>query len=87
MKKILPPAELARDERFVRVENSMRFNDPRLRAGGARPQRGMDPARPEAPDAARSLIADLTGLPAESISCDIQLRRSPGMLGGSTPLA
>jgi hypothetical protein len=41
----------------------------------------------EAPDAARSLIADLTGLPAESISCDIQLRRSPGMLGGSTPLA
>ena len=41
----------------------------------------------EAPAAARSLIAELTGLPAESISCEIQLRRSPGMLGGSTPLA
>ena len=41
----------------------------------------------EAQDAARSLIADLTGLPEESISCDIRLRRSPGMLGGSPPLA
>lgn len=41
----------------------------------------------EAQDAVRSLIADLTGLPDAAISCDIQLRRSPGMLGGSTPLA
>ncbi len=44
-------------------------------------------AMAEADDAARSLIADLTGLPVETITCDIQLRRSPGMLGGSTPLA
>jgi hypothetical protein len=41
----------------------------------------------EAQDAARSLIADLTGLPREAIACDIRVRRSPGMLGGSTPLA
>lgn len=40
----------------------------------------------EANDAARSLIADLTGLPADAISCTIRLRRSPGTLGGSAPL-
>ncbi|MDN5858276.1 MAG: hypothetical protein L0H84_06600, partial [Pseudonocardia sp.] len=41
----------------------------------------------EAQDAARCLIAELTGLPSDAISCSIRLRRSPGMLGGSTPLA
>lgn len=44
-------------------------------------------AMADAQDAARSLIADLTGLPVDGIRCDIRLRRSPGMLGGSTPLA
>ena len=44
-------------------------------------------AMADAEDAARALIADLTGLPIAGISCDIRLRRSPGMLGGSTPLA
>lgn len=44
-------------------------------------------AMTEAQDAARALIAELTGIPEEGITCDIHLRRSPGMLGGSTPLA
>jgi hypothetical protein len=44
-------------------------------------------AMADADDAARSLIAELTGIPLADISCEIRLRRSPGMLGGSTPLA
>lgn len=44
-------------------------------------------AMADADEAVRGLIAELTGLPLDAITCDIRLRRSPGMLGGSTPLA
>ncbi len=33
---------------------------------------------PEADDAARALIAELTGLAAEAIHCDIRVGRAPG---------
>ena len=36
------------------------------------------PAMPDAAAAARSLIADLTGLPESSIHCDIEVGRVPG---------
>jgi len=35
-------------------------------------------AMPDADAAARSLIADLTGLPEAAIRCDIELGRTPG---------
>jgi hypothetical protein len=39
------------------------------------------PAMPEAEDAARSLIADLTGLDPRTIRCDIHLGRARGGTG------
>jgi len=36
----------------------------------------LDPSTPEADDAARSLIADLTGLDPDRISCEIRLGRA-----------
>jgi uncharacterized ferritin-like protein (DUF455 family) len=58
MKKQMPPDELARDGRFVRMHSMARFNDPRTaRSGtGARVGRGLTPDRPEAPDSARALM-------------------------------
>ena len=37
---------------------------------------------PEAEEAARSLIADLTGLDPASVRCDIRLGRARGGIGG-----
>ncbi len=59
MKHALPVEELARDERFVRVELFTRANDPRVipddrRSGGARAK--ITPERADAPDAARVLM-------------------------------
>ena len=60
MRKTFPVDDLARDERFVRVSFMERINDPRNtgredRAGGGRRGR-LTPDRPDAPDAARSLM-------------------------------
>ena len=61
MRKIFPADLLARDGRFVRIQNEERFNDPRGQLGvaardksGRNPQR-LTPDRPDAPDAARAL--------------------------------
>jgi uncharacterized ferritin-like protein (DUF455 family) len=59
MRKELPVEDLARDERFVRVELIERFNDPRPRpiqkkAKGSANR--LTPARPDASDAARALM-------------------------------
>lgn len=43
-------------------------------------------AMPDADDAARSLIADLTGLDAATIRCEITLGRAPGGFGGPTQI-
>jgi hypothetical protein len=43
-------------------------------------------AMPEAEDAARSLIADLTGLDAAAIRCEIRMGRARGGLGGPAPV-
>jgi hypothetical protein len=43
-------------------------------------------AMPEAEDAARSLIADLTGLDAGAIRCEIRMGRARGGLGGAAPV-
>jgi hypothetical protein len=43
-------------------------------------------ASTEADAAARSLIADLTGLPESRIRCDIRLRPGRGSSGGPAPL-
>jgi uncharacterized ferritin-like protein (DUF455 family) len=64
MRKIFPADDLARDERFVRVDLNQRFNDPRTAAsaddgGAAKKSRGpfdFSPKRADAPDAARSLM-------------------------------
>lgn len=59
MRKTLPVEDLARDERFVRVELQERFDDPRPRPG-ANEKRGkknrLTPERPDASDAARALM-------------------------------
>jgi len=66
MRKSFPAEDLARDARFVRISNEERFNDPRGPVGlgaqasknaasGRNPQR-LTPDRPDAPDAARSLM-------------------------------
>ena len=66
MRKSFPAEELARDARFVRIANEERFNDPRGPIGvaaatsggdkkGRNPQR-LTTDRPDAPDAARSLM-------------------------------
>lgn len=39
-------------------------------------------ALPDADDAARSLIADLTGLDATTIRCEIRIDRAPGHPSG-----
>jgi hypothetical protein len=44
------------------------------------------PAMPDADDAARSLIADLTGIEASAIRCDIRLGRARGGIGGTAPM-
>ena len=59
MKKIFPADQLARDERFVRLDTAERFNDPRtIRGSGSagRMGRQLSPESPGAPDAARSLM-------------------------------
>ena len=62
MRKLFPPELLARDGRFVRVNNEDRFADPRGPRGlaGGRPGRKgnnrLTPDLPEAPDAARALM-------------------------------
>jgi uncharacterized ferritin-like protein (DUF455 family) len=59
MRKTLPVEDLARDERFVRVELQERFDDPRPRPGAGE-NRGkknrLTPERPDASDAARALM-------------------------------
>jgi uncharacterized ferritin-like protein (DUF455 family) len=54
----MPPSELARDGRFVRVDSMARFLDPRVSRSGtaARVGKRLTPERPEAPDAARQLM-------------------------------
>jgi uncharacterized ferritin-like protein (DUF455 family) len=54
----MPPSELARDGRFVRIDSMARFLDPRSARSGvtARVGRRLTPDRPEAPDAARALM-------------------------------
>jgi uncharacterized ferritin-like protein (DUF455 family) len=57
MRKIHPPEDLARDGRFFRVSGAERFNDPRPgRAGAGGFGQRLTPDRPNAPDAARSLM-------------------------------
>jgi len=59
VKKIFPADQLARDERFVRLDTAERFNDPRtIRGSGSagRMGRQLSPESPGAPDAARSLM-------------------------------
>ncbi|GIU84749.1 MAG: hypothetical protein KatS3mg008_1524 [Acidimicrobiales bacterium] len=59
MKEVLPAERLARDERFVRVDLAERLADRRNAQAPSRRGRqriAMDPSRPEAPDAARSLM-------------------------------
>ncbi|HMK13079.1 MAG TPA: hypothetical protein VK461_15925, partial [Acidimicrobiales bacterium] len=59
MRKSFPVEELARDPRFVRVEQWERLADPRPRptnADGKRNSNRLVPARPDAPDAARALM-------------------------------
>ena len=57
MRKTLPVEDLARDDRFVRVEMMDRMNDPRAGDNGASggPQR-LTPDRPDASDNARGLM-------------------------------
>jgi len=58
VKKILPPEELARDARFVRLSMEDRFND-RRGAGGTSGRTGpmkLTPDAPQAPDRARALM-------------------------------
>ena len=59
MRKTLPVEDLARDERFVRLSNEQRFNDPRgprnSAATGGRDSR-LTPKQPDAPDGARALM-------------------------------
>jgi uncharacterized ferritin-like protein (DUF455 family) len=60
MRKSFPVEDLARDDRFVRVPMAERFDDPRNArpeaAGGRRGGGRLTPERPDAPDAARSLM-------------------------------
>jgi uncharacterized ferritin-like protein (DUF455 family) len=58
MRKIFPADLLARDERFVRLTTEERFGDPRSPASrsGGRGASRLTPARPDAPDAARTLM-------------------------------
>jgi uncharacterized ferritin-like protein (DUF455 family) len=62
MRKAFPVEELARDDRFVRVEMMDRISDPRNSSqaqAGSSTRRGMGrltPDRPDAPDAARALM-------------------------------
>ena len=58
MKKNMPPDELARDGRFVRVNMVERISDPRNGRGptGGRVGARLTPDRPGAPDAARALM-------------------------------
>src|SRR3546814_13590090 len=62
MRKSFPVEDLARDERFVRVPIMDRINDPRNAqpadpAAAKRRNPGrLTPERPDAPDAARSLM-------------------------------
>ncbi|MGK2950325.1 MAG: DUF455 family protein [Acidimicrobiales bacterium] len=62
MRKSFPVEDLARDDRFVRVPITERFNDPRSAATGVDSKgkkRGpgrLTPDRPDAPDAARALM-------------------------------
>lgn len=57
MRKSLPVEDLARDERFVRVPITDRINDPRsVENTRMRSQAKLTPKRPDASDAARSLM-------------------------------
>jgi uncharacterized ferritin-like protein (DUF455 family) len=60
VKKILPPEELARDSRFVRLSMEDRFNDKRAPGGGGTSGRTgptkLTPSAPQAPDRARALM-------------------------------
>ena len=59
MKRHMPPSELARDERFERIQIEERIFDPRNAAmfeSAAKRPSGFDPSNPESPDAARELM-------------------------------
>ena len=57
MRKSLPVEDLARDARFVRVPLTDRINDPRsIKATSMRATAKLTPKRPDASDAARSLM-------------------------------
>ena len=59
MKKLFPVEELARDDRFRRVAIAERITDGRTPANAKDPTPipgRLTPARPDAPDAARSLM-------------------------------
>ncbi len=58
MRKIFPPEELARDDRFVRQTSEERFGDPRQADPEARRRvaKRLTPDLPNAPDRARALM-------------------------------
>jgi uncharacterized ferritin-like protein (DUF455 family) len=56
MKRILPVAELARDERFVRIKIEDVVFDPRNAGRAERPRNQLRPSAAEAPDGARALM-------------------------------
>ena len=62
MRKSFPVEDLARDDRFVRVPMTERFNDPRtaqVASSSSAKRNGpgrLTPERPDAPDAARALM-------------------------------
>ena len=56
MRKIFPAEDLARDERFNRVSQAERVQDPRLAGRGTSSREKLTPALRAAPDRARSLM-------------------------------
>jgi uncharacterized ferritin-like protein (DUF455 family) len=89
MKKSLPAAELARDERFIRVDLFDQANDPRTvrnRTGEERTRGRLTPDVAEAPDAARQLMhgiftGEMQALEGAGRTCwdfDVAKGKSPG---------
>jgi uncharacterized ferritin-like protein (DUF455 family) len=56
MKRMLPVAELARDDRFARVNIEEVVFDPRNATQSDKTRNDLDPRTPESPDAARALM-------------------------------
>ena len=56
MRKTLPVEDLARDERFVRVELQERFDDPRPRPGAGENRGKKNRLTPDRPDASHASL-------------------------------